>query len=617
MPLRSATSWSSVKKAHGTEPWVSDGTEAGTHLLRDINPGSNNSAPGDLTPAAGLAYFNAADGVHGVELWSTDGTEAGTVLVADIDPTGSGFPSRFGAAGSRLFFSASQPATGQEAWALPLPPQLSIGDTVAVEGTTALLTVTLTSSANQPVHADYATSDGTAVAGKDYDPVSGTLTFAAGESSRTIAVPVHGNGTPENNRNFFVTLSNASGAVITRPAGSTMIEDDDQSADVALSLDFSDLLNSNVNVVAANNGPSAATDLKLKVTHSGGSLPQSCNPCQITALQLASGAAAKEQTVRVVGIQQYFSATASGRQHDPQTSNNSVAWTASTYIAMDALYLTPGADANVWFKSPNAAVTISSSNPAAVSVPASIPAGATPSFVVHGIAAGSSTITLNAAGLPFALGSLNIDVVAAGTHLRYPDAFDVNVDNGNAPHPFDQPMYVRIDAIGRAPLTGDTATGLVTISENGQELGRGTLFSGTLITRVPFSVPTVGLHTVTFNYAGDANFLPISTPLIINVAKGSATILPSVEQTGSTVTLHLHVNGSPQYPPTGTVTITEAGGMGPLQAVLSDGEAVVTLSGLSGGRHTLIVSYPGEARYGAATQTVVVTIGGRHRAAGH
>ena len=76
--------------AVGTEPWVSDGTAGGTHLLKDIsqdtpqnNPGS---APTEFTDVGGVAYFAASTIATGRELWRSDGTEAGTRLVADVEP---------------------------------------------------------------------------------------------------------------------------------------------------------------------------------------------------------------------------------------------------------------------------------------------------------------------------------------------------------------------------------------------------------------------------------------------------------------------------------------------------------------------------------------------------
>lgn len=69
---------------HGIELWKSDGTDQGTLLVKDINPGANGSYPTELTNVNGTLFFTADDGQHGNELWKSDGTAAGTVLVADV-----------------------------------------------------------------------------------------------------------------------------------------------------------------------------------------------------------------------------------------------------------------------------------------------------------------------------------------------------------------------------------------------------------------------------------------------------------------------------------------------------------------------------------------------------
>ena len=70
----------------GTELWKSDGTDAGTALVKDIMPGNGSGISTSASPAliGGTLYFAANDGVHGQELWKSDGTDAGTVLVKDI-----------------------------------------------------------------------------------------------------------------------------------------------------------------------------------------------------------------------------------------------------------------------------------------------------------------------------------------------------------------------------------------------------------------------------------------------------------------------------------------------------------------------------------------------------
>ena len=82
---------------HGRELWKTDGTKAGTVLVKDIRPGECDyrQAPSDLTAVGGTLFFTADDGTHGRELWKSDGTAAGTVLVKDINPgDGYGYATR-------------------------------------------------------------------------------------------------------------------------------------------------------------------------------------------------------------------------------------------------------------------------------------------------------------------------------------------------------------------------------------------------------------------------------------------------------------------------------------------------------------------------------------------
>ena len=98
----------------GEELWKSDGTAAGTTLLKDIEPGSGSSYPDSLTNVAGTLYFTAQRLSSGAELWKSDGTAAGTVIVRDLYPGATGsYPSSLTAVGSTLFFAA-ETANGVE-----------------------------------------------------------------------------------------------------------------------------------------------------------------------------------------------------------------------------------------------------------------------------------------------------------------------------------------------------------------------------------------------------------------------------------------------------------------------------------------------------------------------
>ena len=96
------------------------------------------------------------------------------------------------------------------------PAVLGVADAEAEEGRDATIdfTVSLSRAAPGPATVDYATADGSAKAGEDYTESSGTLTFAAGETEKTVAVPLLDDAKDEGEETFTFTLSNPSGALI-------------------------------------------------------------------------------------------------------------------------------------------------------------------------------------------------------------------------------------------------------------------------------------------------------------------------------------------------------------------------------------------------------------------
>jgi ELWxxDGT repeat protein len=104
----------------GRELWKTNGTSAGTVLVRDIRPGGNNAFPGSLTNVNGTLYFTAFDDAHGVELWKSNGTSSGTILVRDILPGIKNSNPTYGGSltnvNGLLFFRAADGTHGTELW---------------------------------------------------------------------------------------------------------------------------------------------------------------------------------------------------------------------------------------------------------------------------------------------------------------------------------------------------------------------------------------------------------------------------------------------------------------------------------------------------------------------
>ena len=111
------------------------------------------------------------------------------------------------------------------------PPGLSVADARVEEaaGATVDFAVTLARASSETVAVVYATSDGTATAGSDYTGVQSILTFAPGETSKTVSVAVLDDAIDEDSESFTITLSNASGgyAYLTDATATGTITNDD------------------------------------------------------------------------------------------------------------------------------------------------------------------------------------------------------------------------------------------------------------------------------------------------------------------------------------------------------------------------------------------------------
>lgn len=116
---------------------------------------------------------------------------------------------------------------------------LVVSDTVVFENAgSARFSVSLMNPSTSTVTVRFATANGTARAGRsaDYLATSGTLTFAPGETVKTVNVTINNDKMAESNETFFLNLSNATGTTIQDSQGLGVIQDDDSATTKALSV---------------------------------------------------------------------------------------------------------------------------------------------------------------------------------------------------------------------------------------------------------------------------------------------------------------------------------------------------------------------------------------------
>jgi hypothetical protein len=145
-------------------------------------------------------------------------------------------------------------------------PNLRISDATIAEvgpaGTSTLtFTATLSTTSTLPITAAYATTDITAVAGQDYNAATGTVMFAAGQTSRPITVTVRGDALDEINETLLLTLSNPVNANLTDDEGTGTITDDDAAPALAIS---------NATVTESDTGASVDTTFTVSLSAASG-----------------------------------------------------------------------------------------------------------------------------------------------------------------------------------------------------------------------------------------------------------------------------------------------------------------------------------------------------------
>jgi Calx-beta domain/Low-density lipoprotein receptor repeat class B len=182
----------------------------------------------EFVQAGDLPFGVAVDSAH--IYWtnqfpSPDGLSGGTIGRANLDGTGV----------TQTFLTGLADPIGvavDVATQAAQPSRVSIGDVRMAEGnagqTAFRFTVSLDQAQSAPVTVDFATADGTATAPGDYTANTGTVTFAPGETAKTVTVQVNGDTTVEPDETFRVNLANATGSatIADGQAVATIVNDD-------------------------------------------------------------------------------------------------------------------------------------------------------------------------------------------------------------------------------------------------------------------------------------------------------------------------------------------------------------------------------------------------------
>lgn len=295
------------------------------------------------------------------------------------------------------------------------PPSFAINNVTQAEGnsgtTNFVFTVTKTGTTSSSSTVTYTTANGTATAGSDYTATSGTLTFAAGDTTMTITVPVTGDTTVESDETFTVTITAGTNATISKATGTGTITNDD--------------------TAPANSAPTVTANPTAQTITGGGTGTSTITITDEDAATVALTGTSNNQTL-VPNANVSFSGTGANRTLTVTPAAGQTGTATITVTATDAGGLTGTTTYTLTVNAAaNPTVSLSvSSNTAAESTPAGTPITVTATASSPVATAQTVNVGVSGAGVTsgdFTLSNTTITIPANATSGSV--TFTVNDDN--------------------------------------------------------------------------------------------------------------------------------------------------------------------------------------------
>jgi hypothetical protein len=419
-------------------------------------------------------------------------------------------------------------------------PSLTAGDASVVEGTggtgpTMHMPVALSAASARTVTVHYTVGEGTATAGDDFTPSSGTLTFAPGDIAKTIDVPVVPDALDETDETVILTLDTPVNATITHGTGTGTIVDDDPTPSLSIA-------DGSVVEGTGGTGPtmhmsvtlSAASGRQVTVHYAvaGGTATAIADFTAVSGtLTFAAGQTSKTIDVPVVpDALNEADETVIATLDTPVAATISRATATGTILDDDPLPALSVADASVQEGTGGPGTTLH--------VPVTLNTASGRTVTVH-YAVAAGTATANADFTP-ASGTLTIAAGQTGGTIDVAVVPD-NIDESNetVAVTIDTPVHA---TIGTASATGtilDDDTATISISGVSQNEGN----SGLTAFDFPVRLSTPSDHTVTVDWAtkdiaSGGAVQPALAGTDYDTANGTATFPAGTVSQTATVQVH-------------------------------------------------------------------------------